>query len=135
MENFLMLLSAARLDEKLTPHVNLREQPPQQLPLPTALKTQGERDHETFFGSLAIGALLAASPALAGGSMENPSDKKAPEANKTGSDNPANAGEGPAKPAGEGAPLPQGASEGSSSGSSGSSSPDSSSSGSSNANK
>lgn len=77
-------------------------------------------------GTVAIGSLLTVSPAFAGGSMEQPSDKKAPQANEFGSDNPVNAGKGAAKPSGDGSPLPEGAAEGTLSGSSGSTSPDSS---------
>ncbi len=83
-----------------------------------------------IIGAVAVGSLLAVSPAFAGGSMEQPSDKKAPEANKSGSDNPANAGKGAAKPSGDGSPLPEGAAEGSSSGASGSAAPDDNSAGS-----
>ncbi|AHB49822.1 hypothetical protein W911_01265 [Hyphomicrobium nitrativorans NL23] len=72
-----------------------------------------------MISAVAAGTLLAVSPALAGGSMEQPTDKKAPMTNATGTDNPANAGEGAAKPAGEGAPLPEGAAEGTSSGAAG----------------
>jgi hypothetical protein len=72
-------------------------------------------------GAAALGALLTTS-ALAGGSMESPSDKKAPKANKSDTDNPPNAGKSAAtKPADNGPALP-GASEGSSPGTSGSSS-------------
>lgn len=62
--------------------------------------------------TLAIVAMFAGSPAIAGGSVEEPTDKKAPVSDKTGSDNPASAGEGPAKPAGEGAPVPEDAAKG-----------------------
>lgn len=55
---------------------------------------------------------LIAAPAFAGGSLENPDDKKAPVANEAGTDNPANAGQ-MKKPDGEGAPVPNNAAEGS----------------------
>jgi hypothetical protein len=64
-------------------------------------------------------ALLAASPAIAGGSIENPADKKAPVSNEAGTDNPANAGKGSGEPAGQGAPVPNNATEGSGDGSHG----------------
>jgi len=41
-------------------------------------------------------ALLAASPVFAGGSMESPGDKKAPESNKMDTDSPPNAAGGSA---------------------------------------
>lgn len=63
---------------------------------------------------LAAAVCVAGSPALAGGSLEKPTDKKAPESNATGTDNPASTGQGAAKPAGEGAPVPKDAAKGSS---------------------
>lgn len=71
-----------------------------------------------IIGTAAL-AMLAAMPAIAGGSLENPDDKNAPVANEAGTDNPANAGKGAAEPAGEGAPVPTNATEGASDGSSG----------------
>lgn len=58
--------------------------------------------------------LLAAAPAMAGGSVEEPADKKAPQSNEAGTDNPAQAGQGPAEPEGEGAPVPKDAAKGTS---------------------
>jgi hypothetical protein len=59
-------------------------------------------------------ALFSASPAIAGGSVENPDDKKAPVSNKSGTDNPPKAGQHPAEPAGQGAPVPKDAAKGTS---------------------
>jgi len=64
--------------------------------------------------ALAVAAMLATSPALAGGSVEQPDDKKAPESNKTGTDAPANPAQGESQPSGQGAPVPKDAAKGSS---------------------
>ena len=58
--------------------------------------------------ALALAAMFAASPALAGGSVEQPDDKKAPESNKTGT------AQGESQPSGQGAPVPKDAAKGSS---------------------
>lgn len=49
-----------------------------------------------IISAIAVAALFAVSPALAGGSMEEPAAKKAPEANKTDTDSPPNAAGGSA---------------------------------------
>ncbi len=54
--------------------------------------------------ALALATLLAGSPALAGGSIEEPTDKKAPVTNDSGSVNPPTSVEG-----GQAAPVSKGA--------------------------
>ena len=55
-----------------------------------------------IIGIAVASALLAGSPVLAGGSMEQPTDKKAPETNKDGTDKPASVGRESTEPKGMG---------------------------------
>lgn len=48
---------------------------------------------QRFLNAIAIAALVFATPAIAGGSMESPGDRKAPETNKTDTDSPPHIGE------------------------------------------
>lgn len=55
-----------------------------------------------LIGIALASALLAGSPVMAGGSMERPTDAKAPETNKDNTDTPASVGKGSTEPMGQG---------------------------------
>lgn len=55
-----------------------------------------------MLGIVLASALLVGSPAMAGGSMEQPTDRKAPETNKDNTDTPANVGRESTEPKGMG---------------------------------